>query len=220
MSTITSKVLSEFYKGLLLKETLRPDLYLANENSTISGEMAEFVLTQVLPYGGAPTGDGASGVYDTDRKAAVQQQFKLVTGCSLTDAAAENLLRAEEAGIKPSPQLVKGSSAVMKLLAGFMWVLSGLADWTGLQTLDLQDVHTATMIVLVGLEDKSAKLLVGREQAVDQRLKDEMYDIFMRNGLFVSNPVLSKLSSTILNILADDAVAEEAFKGCALLAGL
>jgi hypothetical protein len=103
--------------------------------------------------------------------------------------------------------MVRGSSPVMTLLNKFMIVLSGIADWTGVQTIDLQDVNTAALILLVDVKDKS--VLIGKDHVLEEAMKNDIYEAFVSNGLFISDPVLSKLSFILLNILSDDLVASK-----------
>lgn len=200
-----SKVVAEFYKGLLLKEFLRPDLYVSwRDKGVVSGEMVDYILTQILPY----RLQDNNTIYDTESKLKVQQEFKLLSGgAQLSEVGAENLLRDRE--FHPQIMLVRGSSPVMTLLNKFMVVLSGIADWTGAQTIDLQDVNTAALILLVDVKDKS--VLIGKDHILEEAMKNDIYEAFVSNGLFISDPVLSKLSFILLNVLSDDSVASKVF---------
>ena len=200
-----SKVVAEFYKGLLLKEFLRPDLYVSWSNKAVSGEMVDYILTHILPY----KLQDNNTIYDTESKLKVQHEFKgLSGGAQLSEAGAENLLRERE--FHPHMVLVRGSSPVMVLLNKFMVVLSAIADWTGVQTIDLHDVNTAALILLVDVKNKSV-VLIGKDHLLDPSMKNDIYEAFVSNGLFISDPVLSKLSFILLNILSDDSVAFKVF---------
>ena len=195
-----SKVVAEFYKGLLLKEFLRPAMYVAGSDKVVSGEMVNYVLTQILPYK-----LNGSNVYDSESKLKIQQEFKeLSGGARLSEAGSEILLQTRD--LVAFPKLVKGSSPVMVLLNKFMVILSGIADWTGVQTIDLEDVTTAALILV---KDKS--LLLNHPDLVPLAMKNDIYEAFVSNGLFVSDPVVSKLSSILVNVLSDDSEASKIF---------
>ena len=230
------RTVSEFAKGLLTKQTLRPDLYTSDQHPQVSGELCEFILTQVFPLDHIFNSKNISaGIYDINKKKKMLSEFSYEI--SLNDLALENLLRVHDNllvflqnycssfGLEPTKEnidevlvnfreyngsLVKGVKSLnnpkyLETLNAFVWVLSSLADWIGVEYLEPIDVITAAFILCPSSVDPRKFFLKDDQHLQKLReIKTEMYDIFVTNKLYLSDPTLYKLAVIILNIVVYD----------------
>jgi hypothetical protein len=89
------KTTIEFANGLVAKQELRPDLYTLDKHPQISGELMEFILTQVFPLDHIFNGKNTSVIYDMNKKKEMRGKVSM-SKVVFHDLALENLLRVHE----------------------------------------------------------------------------------------------------------------------------